>query len=154
MGAIAPNQISSSDDIGQISQRLNTLTTSVGQLLALQTQQHIQSTNSSFSNGQMGGNNQHQQQDLAPNQMLSPPSQPGLMGHGLPNRPDMRGPPVRTSNPPIRTWSAGNLDLPMRPSDSGSLGRSNDILNKRRSVTGGAISGAGLMRRDSAGVRT
>jgi hypothetical protein len=154
MGAIAPNQISSSDDIGQISQRLNTLTASVGQLLALQTQQHIQSTNPGFSNGQMGGSNQHQQQDLAPNQMLSPPSQPGVMGHGLPNRPDMRGPPVRTPNPPMRTWSAGNLDLPMRPSDSGSLGRSNDINNKRRSVTGGAISGAGLMRRESAGVRT
>ena len=154
MGGIAPNQISSSDDIGQISQRLNTLTTSVGQLLALQTQQHIQSTNSSFSNGQMGGNNQQQQQqDLAPNQMLSPPPQSSLMGHGLPNRPDMRGPPVRGPSQPMRTWSAGNLDLPMRPSDSGSLGRSNDILNKRRSVTAGAIGGAGLMRRESAGVR-
>jgi translation initiation factor 4A len=156
VGGIAPNQISSSDDIGQISQRLNTLTTSVGQLLALQTQQHIQSTNTALPNGQMGGNNQQQQQqqqDLAPNQMLSPPLQSGMVGHGLPNRPDMRGPPGRASNPPMRTWSAGNLDLPMRPSESGSLGRSNDILNKRRSVTSGAVGGTGLMRRESAGVR-
>jgi hypothetical protein len=160
MGGIAPNQVSSSDDIGQISQRLNTLTTSVGQLLALQTQQHIQSTNSGLSNGQMGsnnhgnnhGNNQQQLQDLAPNQMLSPPLQPGMLGHGLPNRPDMRGPPARGSNPPMRTWSAGNLDLPMRPSESGSLGRSNDILNKRRSITGGPAGGTGLTRRESAGV--
>jgi len=161
MGGIAPNQVSSSDDIGQISQRLNTLTTSVGQLLALQTQQHIQSTNSVLPNGQIGGssnnNNNQQQQDSGPNQMISPPLQPGMLGHGLPNRPDMRGPPGRTPNQPMRTWSAGNLDLPMRPSESGSLGRSNDLLNKRRSVTGTMGSGGGgggLMRRDSAGVRT
>jgi hypothetical protein len=164
MGGIAPNQVSSSDDIGQISQRLNTLTTSVGQLLALQTQQHIQSTNSVLPNGQIGGNNNNnnnnnnqQQQDSGPNQMISPPLQPGMLGHGLPNRPDMRGPPGRTPNQPMRTWSAGNLDLPMRPSESGSLGRSNDLLNKRRSVTGTMGSGGGgggLMRRDSAGVRT
>lgn len=153
MGGIAPNQVSSFDDIGQISQRLNTLTTSVGQLLALQTHQHIQSTNSGLPNGQVGSNHNQQQQDLAPNQLLTPPLQPGMLGHGLPNRPDLRGPPTRTPNPPMRTWSAGNLDLPMRPSESGSLGRSNDMLNKRRSVTGAAI-GGGLIRRDSAGVRT
>jgi hypothetical protein len=76
-----------------------------------------------------------------------------MLGHGLPNRPDLRGPPTRTPNPPMHTWSAGNLDLPMRPPESGSLGRSNDMLNKRRSVTGAAI-GGGLIRRDSAGVRT
>lgn len=149
---IAPNQAPPSDDIGQISQRLNTLTTSVGQLLALQTQQHIQTANAGLSNGHMMGNQNHPQQDLPPNQMLSPPMQ-NNMGHGLPNRPDMRGPPPpRTPNPPMRTWSAGTLDLPMRPSESGSLGRSNDILrDKRRSVVGG-IPGGPLMRRESVGV--
>lgn len=151
-GAIAPNQSAPSDDIGQISQRLNTLTTSVGQLLALQTHQRIQTTNVGMPNGQiMGGNNLHQ--DLAPNQMLPPPMQSNAnnLGHGLPTRPDLRQP--RAPNPPMRTWSAGTLDLPMRPSDTGSLGRSNDRMrDQRRSVTGGAIAGPGLMRRESTGV--
>lgn len=41
----------------------------------------------------------------------------------------------------------------MRPSDTGSLGRSNDRMrDQRRSVTGGAIAGPGLMRRESTGV--
>ncbi|KAL1737630.1 hypothetical protein HDZ31DRAFT_70993, partial [Schizophyllum fasciatum] len=38
-GNIAPNQAGPNDDISSISQRLNTLTSSVGQLVALQTQQ-------------------------------------------------------------------------------------------------------------------
>lgn len=151
-GAVAPNQNPPSDDIGQISQRLNTLTTSVGQLLALQTQQHLQTTNVGLPNGQiMGGNNLHQ--DFIPNQMFSPKAQSNVngLGHGLPTRPDLRQP--RVPNPPMRTWSAGTLDLPMRPSDTGSLGRSNDRMrDQRRSVAGGAIAGPGLMRRESTGV--
>jgi hypothetical protein len=62
MGGIAPNLVKSWND--------STLTTSVGQLLALLTHQHIQPTNSGLPNGQVGGNHNHnqQQQDLAPNQ--------------------------------------------------------------------------------------
>ncbi|KAI6034198.1 P-loop containing nucleoside triphosphate hydrolase protein [Pisolithus microcarpus] len=92
---IAPNQSPPSDDITQISQRLNTLTTSVG-------------------------------------------SNPALLGHGIPNRPDLR-PSSRPSNPPTRTWSAGNLDLPPRMDNRVELPR-----DKRRSAT--------VMRRESVGV--
>ncbi|KAA1466179.1 hypothetical protein DENSPDRAFT_830933 [Dentipellis sp. KUC8613] len=144
-GSLAPNQ--STDDITQISQRLNTLTSSVGQLLALQTQQHIQTTTSALGNKQLSVLGS-QPMDVPPNQMLSPPLQGNgnLLGHGLPNRPDLRA-PGRSPNPPMRTWSAGSLDLPVRPPDGiGSLGRSDSLLrDKRRSVSG-------LMRRDSAGV--
>jgi hypothetical protein len=145
IGNIAPNQPTPSDDITTISQRLNTLTTSVGQLLALQTQ-HIQSTTSGLPNNSIMGSNTPQG-DLAPNQMMSPPviSNTSMLGHGLPNRPDLR-PSPRAPNPPMRTWSAGALDLPMRPSDS-SIGRQDAVLrDKRRSVSG-------LLRRDSSGVR-
>ncbi|THH12632.1 hypothetical protein EW146_g7517 [Bondarzewia mesenterica] len=140
-GGLAPNQ--SSDDITQISQRLSTLTMSVGQLLALQTQQ-IQSTTSGLGNNQLPTLSS-QPVDVPPNQLLSPPL-PGILGHGLPNRPDLRG-TSRSPNPPMRTWSAGSLDLPMRPPDvSSSLGRGDNLLrDKRRSVSN-------LMRRDSAGL--
>lgn len=135
--SLAPNQ--PSDDITQISQRLSTLTSSVGQLLALQTQQALQNNNSGLGGGPS-------QIDVAPNQMLPPPSS-NVLGHGLPNRPDLRG-PSRTPNPPTRTWSAGSLDLPVRPSDgAGSLSRPESLLrDKRRSVSN-------LLRRDSTGVR-
>lgn len=140
-GNIAPNQ-QSSDDIIQISQRLNTLTSSVGQLLALQTQQHIQSIGPT-----VGSNHITQSQDIPPNQLLTPLALSGnVLSHGLPNRPEIRA--SRTPNPPMRTWSAGSLDLPLRPSDSLSALRGTDTLlrdNKRRSVSG-------LVRRDSAGV--
>lgn len=146
-GNIAPNQTVPSDDITTISQRLNTLTSSVGQLLALQTQQHLNSTNSSLSNNQMMINH-NQQGDLAPHQMMSPPmmSNASILGHGLPNRPDLR-PSPRAPNPPMRTWSAGALDLPMRPTDSGMARPGAMLGDKRRSVSG-------LLRRDSAGVST
>jgi hypothetical protein len=142
-GNLAPNQ-QSSDDIIQISQRLNALTSSVGQLLALQTQQHLQGV------GQTG--NQlatigPAPQDIPTNQLLAPslPLSGNVLGHTLPNRPDIRTP--RTPNPPMRTWSAGSLDLPVRPSDNLSALRGSDALlrDKRRSVSG-------LVRRDSAGV--
>jgi hypothetical protein len=140
-GGIAPNQ-QSSDDIIQISQRLNTLTSSVGQLLALQTQQHMQSIGPT-----LGGNHITPSQDIPPNQLLTPLALSGnVINHGLPNRPEIRA--SRTPNPPMRTWSAGSLDLPMRPSDNLSALRGTETLlrdNKRRSVSG-------LVRRESAGV--
>lgn len=106
---IAPNQVPPVDDITTISQRLNTLTTSVGQLLALQTQQLQANTdlrNSFVMNAPQG--------DIAPNQILpSVMANHSSLGHGLPNRQDI-GLSPRSPNPPLRTWSAGNLDLSMR----------------------------------------
>jgi hypothetical protein len=139
-GNLAPNQ-QPSDDIIQISQRLSTLTSSVGQLLALQTQQHMQSVGGSQI-APVGSS-----QDIPPNQLLTPPLplSGNVLGHTLPSRPELRA--SRTPNPPMRTWSAGSLDLPVRPSDNLSVLRSSDALlrDKRRSVSG-------LVRRDSAGV--
>lgn len=145
VGNIAPNQAANTDDISSISQRLNTLTSSVGQLLALQTQQlqHQQATISDGRNNSVISLN-HPQLDLAPNQIMPPPGvgNAPMLGHSLPNRPDLR---VRHPNPALRTWSAGTLDLPMRPPEQG-IGRQEAILrDKRRSVSG-------LLRRDSSGV--
>ena len=135
------------DELSQLSHRINTLTASMGQLLALQTQQHMNNVSQSFSQAP-GQVTPQQPLEIAPNQIIPqgpPVNSAALLGHGLPNRPDLR-PNARTPNPPMRTWSAGTLDLPMRPADTG-LGRSDGVLrDKRRSV-------AGLMRRDSAGVR-
>lgn len=131
---IAPNQSPPSDDISQMSQRLNTLTTSVGQLLALQTQQHIQNATA------LGR--------ITPDIPINQPfatnigSSATLLGHGLPNRPDLR-PASRTPHPPIRTWSAGTLDLPQRMDSVATIGRIEPPRDKRRSITGNA------MRRES-----
>lgn len=135
-----------SDDITQLSQRLNSLTTSVGQLLALQTQQHMNAVTSAFTPRQGSSISRQPSIDIAPNQMVtSPPlNQASMLGHGLPNRPELR-PSPRTPNPPMRTWSAGTLELPMRPSDATISRQDLMMRDKRRSV-------AGLMRRDSAGV--
>lgn len=143
---IAPNQSPPADDITQISQRLNTLTTSVGQLLALQTQQHIQNATTGHLPAQMGRSTP-QMQDMASNQIFphGMGSNPAALGHGVPNRPDMR-PSPRAPNPPMRTWSAGTLDLPMRTETLGNLGRLEPPRDKRRSVTGG------IMRRESVGM--
>ncbi|KAG1833069.1 hypothetical protein EV424DRAFT_1366959 [Suillus variegatus] len=143
---IAPNQSPPADDITQISQRLNTLTTSVGQLLALQTQQHIQNATTGLLPAQMGRSTP-QMQDMASNQAFphGMGSNPAALGHGIPNRPDMR-PSPRAPNPPMRTWSAGTLDLPMRTETHGNLGRLEPPRDKRRSVTGGII------RRESVGM--
>ncbi|KAI0952469.1 hypothetical protein AcW1_004551 [Taiwanofungus camphoratus] len=143
--SIAPNQPAPSDDITQISNRLNTLTTSVGQLLALQTQ-HMQA-NSGIQNPQLPSQSLPQG-DLSSSQAVSPPliSSGSILGHGLPNRPDLR-PGPRMPNPPMRTWSAGNLDIPMRTLESpaSSIGRQDSMFrDKRRSVSG-------LLRRDSTG---
>ncbi|KAF8165404.1 hypothetical protein B0H34DRAFT_793798 [Crassisporium funariophilum] len=144
---IAPNQSANTDDISSISQRLNTLTSSVGQLLALQTQQ-MQQTSMSISesrnNSVIAVNPPHM--ELAPNQNMSPLgiSNAPMLGHGLPNRPDLR-PTTRPPHPPMRTWSAGTIDLPIRPSEQ-SISRQEAILrDKRRSVSN-------LLRRDSSGM--
>jgi hypothetical protein len=137
---IAPNQ-SNPDDMVTVSQRLDMLTASVGQLTAASHQIHA--SISPLANNPMMGSGTPQL-DLGPNQMISPPgvSNSAMLGHGLPNRPDLR-PSPRAPNSPMRTWSAGTLDLPMRPSDSS---RQDAMLrDKRRSVSG-------LVRRDSAGV--
>ena len=137
IGNIAPNQASGTDDITSISQRLNTLTSSVGQLLALQTQQMQQTSVVETRNNSVIAS----QLELAPNQVLN---NTAVLGHGLPNRPDLR-PTPRQPNPPMRTWSAGNLDLPVRPAEQ-NLARQEAILrDKRRSVSG-------LLRRDSSSV--
>lgn len=130
---IAPNQSPPSDDITQISQRLNTLTTSVGQLLALQTQQHMHNITP------LGRVPSHTP-DIPANQTFNAGvgSNPALLGHGIPNRPDLR-PSSRPPNPPTRTWSAGNLDLPPRMDNRVELPR-----DKRRSAT--------VMRRESVGI--
>jgi hypothetical protein len=134
---IAPNQVLPADDVVQIAQRLNTLTSSVGQLLALQTQQRLHSNNQASIAGPM---------DIAPNQSGGPPiNNPALLGHGLPSRQDPRA--ARMSNPPIRNWSAGSLDFPPRHGDgAGPLARPDLMRGKpRHSIMG-------ITRRDSAGV--
>ena len=86
--------------------------------------------------------------DILPRGSLVPSnSSPGMMGHGISNRPSPRIP-----GPPSRTWSAGNLDIPplrggSNDSPAGSLGRADGgFRDKRRSVT------ANMLRRDSSAV--
>ncbi|KAF7355259.1 Translation initiation factor [Mycena sanguinolenta] len=137
IGNIAPNQANPGDDLVSVSQRLDMLTASVGQLTAASHQIHA--SISPLNNSLIGSGTP--QIDLAPNQLMSPQgvTGSGMLGHGLPNRPDLRPSP----RAPMRTWSAGTLDLPVRPPDPG---RQDSLLrDKRRSVSG-------LVRRDSAGV--
>lgn len=145
IGNIAPNQAANTDDITSISQRLNTLTSSVGQLLALQTQQMQQTAITDGRNNSVISLSSPQL-ELAPNQTIpsGSVSNATLLGHGLPNRPDLR-PAPRQPNPPMRTWSAGNLDLPVRSNDPGMNRPDSMLRDKRRSVSG-------LLRRDSSGV--
>ena len=147
---IAPNHIptqngSAADDVGQISQRLNVLTSSVGQLLALQTQQ-IQATNASLpSASTLSG--------ISPDvitQPIGPSLSQHMLGNGLPStRSDLRNPP-RHPPQPMRTWSAGSLDLPPRtsadPSVAATTRQETLLRDKRRSTVA-------LLRRDSLGVR-
>lgn len=158
-GNIAPNQPAPNDDISSISQRLHTLTSSVGQLLAIQTQQ-IQSNSPALPNqphnqGMLGNSASG---DIAPNQVMSPGSMMQnnnpMMNAGLPSRPSLaQNRLANLPNPPMRTWSTGNLDLPARPADnvisrqgSVSVNVNESLLGpKRRSVSG-------LQRRDSSGV--
>lgn len=147
---IAPNQIltqngSASDDAGQISQRLNALTSSVGQLLALQTQQ-IQATSAGLPTASsLSGI----PPDVITTQPIGPSLSQHMLGNGLPSaRSDLRGSP-RHPPQPMRTWSAGSLDLPPRSSvDSSAAATSRQetlLRDKRRSTVA-------LLRRDSVGV--
>jgi translation initiation factor 4A len=145
VSSIAPNQHAPPvEDMPMITQRLNALTTSVGQLLALQTQQMQQQTSHPLEirNSIVGLG---APQDAAPNQILAQPtlSPPSLIGHTLSNRPDLRPSPRQQTSTPSRAWSG---DLPMRTSES-SISRQEPMLRdkSRRSVSG-------LLRRDSSGV--
>ena len=146
---IAPNQIptqngSAPDEVGQISQRLNALTSSVGQLLALQTQQ-IQATSASLPTApSLSG---------IPPDVITQPIGPSLsqhmLGNGLPpTRSDLRTSP-RHPPQPMRTWSAGSLDLPPRgnaDTSSAATTRQETLLRDKRRST------VALLRRDSLGV--
>jgi len=148
---IAPNQIltqngSAPDEVGQISQRLNALTSSVGQLLALQTHQ-IQATSVGLSTASsLSG--------ISPDAITTQPIGPSLsqhmLGNGLPStRSDLRSSPRHPSQP-MRTWSAGSLDLPPRSnvdSPAAATSRQETLLRDKRRST------VALLRRDSAGVR-
>lgn len=147
---VAPNQIltqngSAPDEVGQISQRLNALTSSVGQLLALQTQQ-IQATSAGLPTASsLSGISP----DVITTQPIGPSLSQHMLGNGLPStRSDLRNSP-RHPPQPMRTWSAGSLDLPPRGSvDSSAVATSRQetlLRDKRRSTVA-------LLRRDSAGV--
>ena len=147
--SVAPNQIptqngSAPDEVGQISQRLNALTSSVGQLLALQTQQ-IQATNAGLpTSSSLSG---------IPPDVITQPIGPSLsqhiLGNGLPStRSDLRNSP-RHPPQPMRTWSAGSLDLPPRggaDSSAAATTRQETLLRDKRRST------VALLRRDSLGV--
>jgi len=128
-----------------ISKRLDALTNSVQQILMIQQHNHNNSGNSgSHHHPPFHGNGPVSPADggfdgMPPNMNVGNGS--GLMG-GPPNRPHSRNPP-----PPVRTWSAGSLDMPMRQDTH--LSRPDGLLNqKRRSIVGN------LNRRDSAVVGT
>ena len=149
--SIAPNQILNQngpapDEVGQISQRLNALTSSVGQLLALQTQQ-IQATSASLpSASSLSGISP----DVITTQPIGPSLSQHMLGNGLPStRSELRSSPRHPSQP-MRTWSAGSLDLPSRGSVDSSVTttttRQETLLRDKRRST------VALLRRDSAGV--
>ena len=143
VGNIAPNQAAPLDDMSVISNRLSNLSTSVDQLLTMQAQQMQAGSGLPTP---LGSTPIIQQAELLARtvggQSLS--SVPNL-AQSLGAQPGLRTTP-RIPGPPMRTWSAGNLDLPLRQTDSptGSIGRADAAFrDKRRSVVG-------LLRRDSA----
>ena len=149
---IAPNQIltqngSAPDEVGQISQRLNALTSSVGQLLALQTQQ-IQATNAGLPTAPSFSG---VSPDVITTQPIGPSLSQHMLGNGLPStRSDPRS-SARHPSQPMRTWSAGSLDLPPRGGADSSVAtttRQESLLRDKRRST------VALLRRDSAGVRS
>ncbi|CAE6418994.1 hypothetical protein ACGC1H_001869 [Rhizoctonia solani] len=109
-----------SDELKQLNQRVSALTSSVSQLMAIQTQSHLQSMNAGFSAAPS---------PVTPQLNLLDPPQPHTM-----NRQAPRGPM------PVRTWSSGSIDPTGRGLAPDSAIRGPD---KRRSVTS-------LIRRDSA----
>lgn len=141
-GNVAPNQAAPSSDMSAINQRLNTLTSSVGQLLAMQTQ-NMQTANATFAPGANG----MVANDVPPNQ-VAPNSNMGMTGRGINSRASSAITPTMS----MRSWSQANVDAPSRlPSEGGppasGMARSNPLLHdrQRRSVMG-------LVRRDMSGV--
>ncbi|GAB1519373.1 hypothetical protein RhiTH_002439 [Rhizoctonia solani] len=111
---------SHSDELKQLNQRVSALTASVSQLMAIQTQTHLQNMSSGFSAAPS---------PVTPQLNLLDPPQPHTI-----NRQPPRGPM------PVRTWSSGSIDPSGRGLAPDSAIRGPD---KRRSVTS-------LIRRDSA----
>jgi len=122
MGNIAPNQ-------PDISSQLNTLTTSVEQLLAIQTSQLQANPLEARSNSVIGLTHP----DIAPNQTMPLSGLP----LGLSARADAR---IRQPAPPQRTWSVG--DVGMRSPDQA---RNDPLRDKRRSVVRRESSGVGSL---------
>jgi hypothetical protein len=141
VGNIAPNQAGPTDDISAISNRISSLTTSVDQLVAIQ-----QSYGSNLSAHSLLAPSVSSNELLPRNSLVPPGTASGLLGHGMPPRPSPRIPA-----PPSRTWSTGQLEVPLRTSNdspAGSLGRADGgFRDKRRSV-------ATMLRRDSSAVRS
>jgi hypothetical protein len=116
---------------GDISKRLDALTNSVQQILMIQ-QNHVSPNNGPFSNNG----------PVSPGGFDGPNMNMGGLGSlGPPPRPHSRNPP-----PPVRTWSAGSLDMPLRQEPH--LGRPDLLNQKRRSMVGNPN------RRDSTAVCT
>ncbi|KAK7695633.1 hypothetical protein QCA50_000269 [Cerrena zonata] len=145
IGNIAPNQQAPPpDEMSTISNRLNSLSVSVDQLVQLSTQQ-FQVNNAGL--GPLAINNSPNPMEIMHNRMIPPAAMgpPSALGNGMPSRPDMRANP-RLPGAPTRTWSTGNLDIPSRVPENGTpgLGRPDSALrDKRRSVS--------AFRRDSSG---
>ncbi|KAF7800012.1 hypothetical protein EIP86_011255 [Pleurotus ostreatoroseus] len=144
-GNIAPNQAAPPEDVSLISHRLSSLSTSVDHLFAVQTQTQQLQSNSGLQTPLMTAPIAQQPDFIGRGVAQSLANVlPGL-NNGISNRQEMRTTP-RIPGPPMRTWSTGNLDIPIRTTDSptGSLGRADTgFRDKRRSVTS-------LLRRDSA----
>lgn len=141
IGNVAPNQPAPPEEISVLSHQMNALTTSIDHFLATQ---HAQGSNGALQAAQILGSSP-QSNDLISTRssgVITPNG--GSIGIGIPSR---NGP--RIPGPPMRTWSAGTLDIPMRSGDQlvGSLGRADSSFrDKRRSVST-------LLRRDSSAVR-
>lgn len=116
---------------GDISKRLDVLTNSVQQILMIHQQQQL--APGFPPNGNLNG------RDFAPDQ-VSPNSNGGTppFGAPIPHRPGQR-----TPGPPMRAFSTGNLDLPLRPELHAGAPPPNLLNQKRKSIVGN------LGRRDS-----
>ena len=126
VGNIAPNQPGPIDDLAALVGRFGSLSAA--------TECHLGNITSGMPPN-----------DILPRGSLVPSnSSPGMMGHGISNRPSPRIP-----GPPSRTWSVGNLDIPplrggSNDSPAGSLERADGgFRDKRRSAT------ANMLQRDS-----
>ena len=164
-----PNNLREKDEeIRLLNQQINTLTSSVSQLLQIQNQAHIQSINAGLSpnvgygtpggnplGSQMGtpnmnGNGPMGTPDLGQSPMLGPGGMRNDMAMGGNGRAAPRAPV------PVRTWSSSSVEMNLGMPNVGPAGRDANGMNspavgmlrdKRRSVVG-------LTRRDSAGVST